>query len=257
MPLTELYHIWKKKLTELRPQERITRLRTFSWLLVGLYTSHSVYQSKMAAKLPGQPCLPSRTRRLARLLDNPAFRVREWYHPLASGLLQSIAALGEVRLIVDGSKVGFGHQLLMVAVAYRKRALPLAWTWVKGIRGYSWGLKQVALSAYVQRLLPPKAAVGLVGEAEFGAVEVQKQLKKWRWQFVLRQKGQYLVRAFGQRTAHRLDSLVSQTGEMAWLPQADQRAGLLATGRNGTLAAHHRPAPAATGLAGLPPQDVG
>jgi hypothetical protein len=226
MPITELYHIWKKKLTDLRPQERITRLRNFSWLLVGLYTSQSVHQSKIAAKLPGQPCLPSRTRRLARLLDNPAFRVREWYYPLAQGLLQSLAAAGEVRLIVDGSAVaaqptvGFGHQLLMVAVAYRKRAIPLAWTWVKGSRGHSSGLKQVALLAYVHSLLPPKATVLLVGEAEFGAVAVQKQLKKWHWAFVLRQKGQALVFAFGQRTAHRLDRLVSAAGDLAWLPQA-------------------------------------
>lgn len=220
MPITELYHIWKKKLTELCPQERITRLRNFSWLLVGLYTSHSVHQSKIAAKIPGQPCLPSRTRRLARLLDNPAFRVREWYHPVASGLLHPIAAVGEVRLIVDGSKVGFGHQLLMVAVAYRKRAIPLAWTWVKGSRGHSSGLKQGALLAYVHNLLPPQAPVLLVGDAEFGAVAVQKQLKKWHWQFVLRQKGLSLVLPFGQRTAQRLDSLVSKAGEMTWLPQA-------------------------------------
>jgi hypothetical protein len=220
MPITELYHIWKKKLTELRPQERLTRVRNFSWLLAGLYTSKAVHQSQIAANIPGQACLPSRTRRVARLLDNPAFRVREWYHPLASGILHAIAAVGEVRLIVDGSKVGFGHQLLMVAVAYRKRALPLAWTWVKGSRGHSSGLKQLALFAYVHRLLPPKAAVVLVGDAEFGAVAIQKQLKKWHWQFVLRQKGLYLVRAFGQRAAQRLDSLVQQAGESAWLPKA-------------------------------------
>ena len=220
MPITELYHIWKKKLTELRPQERLTRLRNLSWLLVGLYMSKSVHQSKIAAKIPGQTCLPSRTRRLSRLLDNPAFRVREWYHPLASGLLQAIAAVGEVRLLVDGSKVGFGHQLLMVAVAYRKRAIPVAWTWIPSQRGHSSGVKQVALLAYVHRLLPPQVRVVLVGDSEFGAVDVQKQVQKWGWQYVLRQKGHSLVLAFGKRTAHRLDRLVQRAGETAWLPRA-------------------------------------
>jgi hypothetical protein len=220
MPITELYHIWKTKLTEMRPGERVTRLRNMAWLLVGLYTSQSVHQSKMAAKIPGETCLLSRTRRLSRLLDNPAFRVREWYHPLASSLLQAIVAVGEVRLMVDGSKVGFGYQMLMVAVAYRKRAIPLVWTWVKGKRGHSSGLKQLALLAYVHRLLPPQAAVVLVGDNEFGAVEVQKQLAKWGWQYVLRQKGQYLVLAYGQRTAQRLDSLISKSGEMVWLPKS-------------------------------------
>ena len=219
MPITELYHNWKRKLLELLPNERITRVRTFAWLLAGLYSSKSIHQSRMAAKIPGQAHLLSRTRQLSRLLDNPAFRVREWYHPLASGLLQAIVAVGEVRLIVDGSKVGFGHQLLMVAVAYRKRAIPLVWTWVQGNRGHSSSLKQLALLAYVHSLLPPQAAVVLVGDNEFGAVEVQKQLDKWGWQYVLRQKGQYLVLPFGKRTARRLDSLIVQAGEMAWLPR--------------------------------------
>lgn len=96
----------------------MTSLRTFAWLLAGLYTSKAIHQSKMAAKIPGQVQLLSRTRQLSRLLDNRAIRVREWYQPLASGILQAIADAGEVRLIVDGSKVDFGHQLLMVAVAY-------------------------------------------------------------------------------------------------------------------------------------------
>jgi hypothetical protein len=51
--------------------------------------------------------LLSITRRLHRFLDNPAIRVREW-------LQAQWVCLGEIRLIVDGTKVGFGHQLLMV-----------------------------------------------------------------------------------------------------------------------------------------------
>jgi hypothetical protein len=217
MPLIELYHIWKTKLSELRPGERVTRVRNLAWLLAGLYSSKSVHQSKIAAKIPGKACLPSRTRRLSRLLDNPAFRVREWYHPLASKIVRAMLATGELRLIVDGSKVGFGHQMLMVAVAYRKRAIPLVWTWVKGNRGHSSSLKQLALLGYVRSLLPLQAAVILAGDNEFGAVEVQKQLEKWGWQYILRQKGQYLLLPFGQRTSQRLDSLVSKAGEKVWM----------------------------------------
>ncbi len=56
-------------------------------------------------------------------------------------------------------KVGFGHQLLMISLAYRKRAIPIAWTWVKHVRGHSTGDKQIALLAYVKTLIPPGAAV--------------------------------------------------------------------------------------------------
>jgi hypothetical protein len=216
MPIPELYHTCRRMLRKLRPDERVTRIRNFSWLLVGLYESRSVHLSKVAEKIPGAACLPSLTRRIRRLLDNPAIRVREWYEPIAKTIIERLAD-GEIRLIVDGSKVGFGHQLLMVAIAYRKRAIPLAWTWVKSSRGHSTVRKQKALLAYVHGLIPAKTSVLLVGDAEFGEVELQKLLKKWHWKYVLRQKGRYLIRKNADADFQRLDSLVNKPGQSQWL----------------------------------------
>jgi hypothetical protein len=87
--------------------------------------------SKIAGKIPGSAKLLSITRRLNRFLDNPAIRVREWYEPIAHQWLQAQwHCLREIRLIVDSTKVGFEHQLLIVSLAYRKLAIPIAWTWV-------------------------------------------------------------------------------------------------------------------------------
>jgi len=118
---------------------------------------------------------------------------------------------------VDGSKVGFGHQLLLVAIAYRRRAIPLAWTWVKGSHGHSTVHKQKALLAYVHGLIPTKTSVLLVGDIEFGDVEEQKLLKKWHWMYVLRQIGRYLLRKNGGADLQRLDSLVKKPGQSQWL----------------------------------------
>jgi hypothetical protein len=90
-------------------------------------------------------------------------------------------------LIVDGTKIGFGHQLLIICLAYRKRAIPISWTWVKHVRGYSSAYKQLALLAYVRKLIPTEAAVFIVKDCEFGAVAVLRQLDQWRWFYVLRQ----------------------------------------------------------------------
>jgi hypothetical protein len=199
------------RLRNLRPDERVTRIRNFSWLLSGLYKSRSVHLSKIAEKIPGTACLPRLTRRIRRLLDNPAVRVREWYEPIVRTILVRLAD-GEIRLIVDGSKVGFGHQLLLVAIAYRRRAIPLAWTWVKSSRGHSSVHKQKALLAYIHSLIPAESKVLLVGDAEFGEVEVQKLLQKWHWKYVLRQKGRHLLLQKGQCLYQRLDSLVKQPG---------------------------------------------
>ena len=169
MPINELYHTWMQQICELRPGQRITQQRNFAWLIVGIYRSRSVHLSRVAGKIPGSAKLLSITRRLSRLLDNSAICVREWYEPIARQWLEAQwNCLGEIRLIVDGTKVGFGHQLLMVSLAYRKRAIPIAWTWVKHVRGHSSALKQLALLNYVRKLLPVDAVVFLVGDG-FGA----------------------------------------------------------------------------------------
>ena len=94
--------------------------------MVGIYLSRSVCLSKVAGKIPGEAKLTSITRRLSRLLDNPAIQVRAWYEPIARQWLQAqFRHLGEVRLIMDATKVGCGHHLLIVCLAYRKRSIPM------------------------------------------------------------------------------------------------------------------------------------
>ena len=188
MPTNDLYHNWMQRICELRPNQRITQVRNFVWLMIGIYLSHSVYLSKIASKIPGPAKLVSTTRRLSRFLDNPAINVREWYQPIAQQWLQAQwSCLGEICLIVDGTRVGFGHMMLMVSLAYRKRAIPIAWTWVKQVRGHTKAYKQLALLNYVRMLLPSGAVVSLVGDSEFGSVEVLKWLDQWNWRYAVRQ----------------------------------------------------------------------
>ncbi len=218
MPITQLYHTWKQRILELHPQERKTRVSNFAWLLVGIFESRSVYLSRIAGKIPGQAKRTSTTRRLRRFLDNPAIRVREWYVPVAQAWLQAqYAALREVRLIVDGTKVGFAHQLLIVSVAYRRRAIPIAWTWVRHIRGHSTASKQIALLSYVRSLLPPSAAVFLVGDTEFGAAKVLKQLDEWRWYYVLRQKTTTSIWTKADQGWRSFGEHVQKAGQSFWL----------------------------------------
>jgi len=216
MSVNDLYHIWLRKIRQLRPFERITKVRNMAWLVVGIYRSRSVHLSKVASNIPALAVLASVTRRVDRFLANPTIRVRDWYEPIAKWLLAGLVGR-EMRLIVDGSKVGFGHQLLVVTLAYRSRALPLAWTWVRGGRGHSSTRKQLALLSYVRGLLPEDARVLLVGDSEFGAVEVLRQVDAWRWKYVLRQKSSHLVKAAEGTSWRPLGSLISQAGQSLWL----------------------------------------
>jgi hypothetical protein len=218
MPINRPYDTWKTRILELRPSQRITQIRAFTWLIVGLYLSRSVCMSKIACKIPGKAMLTSATRRLSRLLNKPAIRVREWYEPIARRWLEAqFRCLGEIRLIVDGTRIGCGHQLLMVSLAYRKRAIPIAWTWVKQRRGHSGAGKQLALLAYVHSLLPRNASIFLVGDCEFGSVEVLQQLDKWHWFYVLRQKSDTCIWLNRLNEWRTLGSFVQKPGHSVWL----------------------------------------
>ena len=218
MPITQLYHTWKQRIMELYPEERMTRIRNLAWMMIGIHESRSVYLSKIAGKIPGKAKLVSITRRLSRFLDNPAIRVRQWYEPLARSWLQAqYANLKELRLIVDGTKVGFSHQLLMVSIAYRRRAIPIVWTWVKHVRGHSTASKQIALLSYVRRLLPEGAAVFLVGDVEFGAIKVLKQLNEWHWYYVLRQTGRTKIWTELEQVWVSFSSTIERAGQSIWL----------------------------------------
>ncbi len=219
MTTNRLYHTWKAEMRELCPGEHASRLNIFVWFVVGLFLSRSVHLSHIAKKIPGRATHKSTERRLRRLVANPAIRVRSWYRPLAERLVQEVHAHGlPIRLVVDGSKVGFGHQLLMVSIAYRRRTLPLVWTWVRGARGHSSSWRQLALLAYVQSLLPPAAPVSLVGDCEFGAVAVLKWLEQVHWHYVLRQPGAHLVQLPEQTDWQRLDTVIRRKRQRVWQP---------------------------------------
>ncbi|NOY97927.1 MAG: transposase [Chloroflexi bacterium] len=143
-------------------------------------------------------------------------RVRKWYDPVArQWLAAQFANAGEIHLIVDGTKADFAHQLLMVSMAYHKRAVPIAWMWVKHIREHGTGSKQLALLSYVRTLIPGGAIVILVRDAEFGSAKVLKQLDCWHWFYVPRQKTGMGVGLKGQSDWKPFGSFAQKAGRTA------------------------------------------
>ncbi len=222
MTATHLYNSWIEKLRHMRAGENKARLRTIAWMIVGMIMSRSVHLSYIAQKIPSVGQQTSIAKRLSRWLNNGALRVRDWYSPLARDLLGDIVANGQsVRLMIDGTKVGGGHRLLMVAVAYRRRSLPIAWTWLKGQRGHSLATTQCALFAYIRTLLPEGASVLVVGDSEFGSVELMRHLNQWGWDYVFCAK----KHPEGSRPASLPKSLKCGNAVMAWCNSRVNRPG--------------------------------
>lgn len=214
---SHLYRTWRQRLAQLAPDTCRSRLTNMLLLVVGMFKARSVHLSLIARKLPVRAKKLSLDKRLRRFLSNRAVRVREWYRPVAEWLIQAASSSGQVPLVIDSSKVGFGHQLLMVGIAYRRRALPLAWTWVRHKRGHSTTCKQVKLLTYVRGLIPEGLQVSLVGDSEFGSTLLIEHLDFWKWDYALRQPGDHLMMPYGKRHWQRLDSLPMQPGMMLWL----------------------------------------
>lgn len=216
MNIVQTYTTIYDRVSQVVEKERVTRLRTMAWLQSGILHSRSVYLTRIASKLPSRTKKLSSADRFRSFLNNSQVRVREWYHPIAEDLInESVRTSGRVRLIIDGSKIGSKHQLIMVAIAYRRRALPLAWTWVRAKRGHSSGRKQCALLDYIHRLIPPNTEVIVVGDSEF--TPLQTILANWGWFYALRHKGSHQLRQNDSDEWKRIDSLVAQPGQRLWL----------------------------------------
>ncbi len=216
MTTFKLYGIWKRLLAQWLTDDCHTRRTNLIWLIVGLYLSQRVQTSMIVKRWPIAVKVSSLTRRLSRFLDNGAIRPAVWFRPVARQLLAR-AAQQRLTIIVDASKVSAGHQLVIVALAYKKRALPLAWTWVNYAKGAVSTETQRALFKRVRGLLPDGAQVILVGDAGFSSVLVLRELEDWGWHYVLRQKGKFLIQRTGQTGWERLDSLLTAAGQQVWL----------------------------------------
>jgi len=212
-PFQRMYGSLYMRLAQLWPTDCDSRLVNRVYLRMGIWGARSVQTGRIAAHVPVAAKKMSIVRRLERFLDNRAVRVRAWYEPIARGILAAASVAGDLHLVLDTTKVSAHHRLLVVGVAYRRRVLPLAWTWVCTSRGHSSPRKQVALLSYVRGLIPAGIQVSLVGDCEFGHTGVLEAMQTWQWDYALRQSGQVLVQLPNTDDWERLDSLISRRGD--------------------------------------------
>lgn len=194
-----LYHSISQQLDEFHPGERVTRRRNLALFMTGLFLANSVHLSHVVRKWPTEGKLPSLVNRLRRFLKNPRLDVPSLYQPVAETLLSPFLQ-GEpeapLRLILDTTKIGFSHRLLTVSIAYKKRALPLAWSVHRGRKGHVSAAEQIRLLEQIRPLIEtPSAspAVCVLGDSAFGTAQLISYLRERGWDFVLRTSGQPLV----------------------------------------------------------------
>lgn len=214
----EFYRMWWQRVAIQTGERCRTRRANLAWLIVGIYFARSVSLNRIAGKIRLSAKKLSVVKRLQRFLANPAVRPRDLYQPVATSILQSARRQGELHLIIDSTKVGARRRLVMVAVAYRRRAIPVAWTWVNSPVGHTTTHIQLALLSYVRQLLPPWTPVSLVGDTEFGSAALLRVLDGWGWTYALRQRPQQVFMPMRMPLErYRLDQQGIEPGELMWL----------------------------------------
>src|SRR5258708_21963727 len=216
--IPRLYSILLERVLPLVDKWCDSQVTNMVYLMMGLYKGRSVHLTRIASKVPSGARKLSTAERLRRFLSNEAIAVREVYDPVAQELLRRAVSSGKIRLVMDSSKIGFGYQLMRVTLCYRRRTLPLVWTWIPYKKGHSQTSTQLALLREVRAWLDPSVQVVLLGDSEFGRTLLLEALDFWGWQYVLRQSGHHLVWLKGEHGWRALDSLAQPGGPMGWYP---------------------------------------
>jgi DDE family transposase len=176
------------------PDQRKTQREKLALLVATMLDVRSANLMDLAAGLPLEADRTDmRYQWITRLLGNPLVMSDEIMEPFAREVLEQAAAEAKpVVLILDQSKVSERHQILMLALRYGNRALPLAWR-VETTQGAIGFATQKALLEAVVPWVPVGAKLLLMGDRFYGTADLITWCQEQDWGYRLRLKGNLVV----------------------------------------------------------------
>ena len=161
-------------------------LNTLTSMITGIIISKETQLPQIANHVPENIKVPSTEKRFKRLIINPSVTEETFFLPFIQTLLNKLD-LEEMVLAIDGSLVGRGCMCLMISLIYRRRALPLLFTVVKGKKGHLSEETHVDLVNRLRPLIPESTRrVIFLGDGEFDGTTLQQTLAGFGWKYVCR-----------------------------------------------------------------------
>jgi len=182
-----LYHQLHHALKDLGKWGRPEMLQTLALMMTGIFHSRDVRLSRIAENVPLDIQEDSVAQRFRRWLKNPRVDERAMYDPVARQVLASLRHT-RLRLQIDRTVINDRFNVLMVSLAYRRRAIPLVWM-VLPHQGNSRFMEREEILAHVADLLPVGATVLVLGDREFGGPDMMRSIRCYGWDYCLRVKG--------------------------------------------------------------------
>lgn len=220
-----LQHKMESTLSQLLPETLATRRRALAQMITGLHLAEHVHLSKVAGRISGTAQLESKTRHLRRFLGNEDVDPERFYSPVRDRLIELAAegtktnGTGPIRLLVDTLQLSGERQVLMAALAYRRRALPICWETYRR-EGVTDAEQQISLLESITGLFPEDTEVVVVGDGAFHSTDLMAFLKEQGWHFCLRLHADTYVRSSEEGSWRQLRELVPEEGERRYLQEA-------------------------------------
>ena len=176
----QLYRNLTTELQRRLPGASKPQVSNLALLTQALVFSPDCHLANLALELPIAGQRESLIQRLDRFLANSQLRRRVHYLPLVRQLLKSWPDR-EVNLLLDRTDLGQERSILLLALAFGHRAIPLTWR-VLPFGGTGAEL-QLTLLKEIAPLLPKSAQkrIMVLGDSEFRAVEVQRYCRGQGW----------------------------------------------------------------------------
>lgn len=187
---SELYSKVKTDFQDRLPGFHKSRREGLSLIASVILNTRSVNLMENAAALPREiGSIDHRYQYISRLLGNSHIVSDEVMKAYAEEIFQRQCDAGEtVVLALDQSKINDDHEVLMLSVRMRDRALPVAWR-VRQTKGpIGWRIQRDLLET-VRPWLPEGARVLLAGDRFYGTARLIEFCQKADWGYRLRLKG--------------------------------------------------------------------
>jgi hypothetical protein len=174
----QLYRNLTTKLQRRLPAATKHQVHNLALLTLALVFSEDCHLPNLALQLPIDGQRDHLTRRLMRFLSNCHLSRHTHYMPLVRHLFATWPDK-EVNLVMDRTDIRQEKSILLLAVAFKCRVIPLTWR-VLPFGGTGADL-QVRLLREVTPYLPKAKRVMFYGDTEFRAVAVQQYCRQQRW----------------------------------------------------------------------------
>jgi len=203
----ELYNQLSEKLRELVSVKNHKQVTNWMWVVVGILQSESCHLSQIANYLPMETKAESRVTLVRRWLMNSHVKVWSFYQKVLEHVFSGWSQV-EATIVLDGVMLfGDRWQVFRVSLLHGGRAIPLAWTVVKG-KGLVKVNKLKRMLEQVQRFLQAHVKeVLFLADAGFRDCDWAQLCEKLGWNYGIRIAcNTYLTLPDG--TSNRLDVLV-------------------------------------------------